>query len=129
MQTREDIARRLPAIPAPVMPLWGGPHPPPTPDEYGQLGARIALYPTVAATVGLNASWKVLNDFYERGPAAQYDFAAEIRASKWGPVDQHKLVGLNQVREIEERFLPERERRDYEHTWGHASVLAPKDRS
>jgi 2-methylisocitrate lyase-like PEP mutase family enzyme len=125
VQTREEIARACEAIPAPVMPLWGGPLPSPTPAEYEQLGAKIALYPTIAATVGLNASWKVLNDFFERGPQAQYDFAAEIRASKWGPVDQHKLVGLDAVREIEEQFLPARDRRDYESTWGHVSVLAP----
>ena len=70
--------------------------------------------------------WKVLNDFFERGPVAQVEFGEEIRRSKWGPVDQHKLVGLQRIREIEEQFLPEADRRDYENTWGHRSVLGPR---
>jgi 2-methylisocitrate lyase-like PEP mutase family enzyme len=127
VQTREDIAEACKAIPAPVMPLWGGPLPAPTPPELEQLGARIALYPTIAATVGLNASWKVLNDFFERGPEAQTEFAEEIRQSKWGPVDQHRLVDLDRVRELEDQFLPEGDRRDYERTWGHISVLGPHE--
>ncbi len=127
VETREQIAQACKVIPAPVMPLWGGPLPAPTPHEFEQLGAKIALYPTIAATAGMNAAWKVLNDFFERGPEAMYEYAAEIRASKWGVADQHKLVGLEHVREIEERFLPERDRRDYDGTWGHASVLAPED--
>ncbi|HXP94488.1 MAG TPA: isocitrate lyase/PEP mutase family protein [Candidatus Binatia bacterium] len=129
VETREQIAQACKAIPAPVMPLWGGPLPAPTPLEFEQLGAKIALYPTVAATVGMNAAWMVLNDFYERGPEAMYEYAARIRATKWGAADQHKLVGLEHVREIEERFLPERNRRDYDGTWGHASVLAPEERA
>lgn len=123
VQTREQLAEACKAIPAPVMVIWGGPLPAPTPAEYEKLGARIALYPNIAALVGLNATWKVLNDFYERGPAAQYEFAAEIRSSKWGLADQYGLVGFEHVREIEERFLPDRDRRDYDGTWGHGSVI------
>jgi 2-methylisocitrate lyase-like PEP mutase family enzyme len=126
VETLDDVARACKAIPAPVLILWGGPLPAPTPAEYERAGAKIALYPTVAATAGMNGAWRVMNDLYERGPQAIYDYAAEMRATKWGPVDQAALVNLNRVREIEERFLPERARRDYDHTWGHISILAPE---
>lgn len=127
VESREQIAEACKRIPAPVMPLWGGAHPAPTPSELERLGARIALYPTVAATAGMNAAWRVLNDLFKRGPEAIYDYAAEMRASEWGVADQHELVRLERVRELEERFLPEHERRDYEATWGHAGAIAPKE--
>lgn len=124
VQSLDDVKRACKEIPGPVLVVWGGPLPAPTPAEFEAAGAKIALYPTVFATVGMNAAWKVMNDFFERGPVAQYEFAAEMRASKWGPADQHQLVKLERVREIEEHFLPERDRRDYEHTWGHHSVIS-----
>ncbi len=123
VETREQIARACRAIPAPVMPLWGGDGPAPTPQEFEALGARIALYPTICATAGLQGSWLVLNDFFERGPVAFSDFADRVRASKWGPANQRALVGYERIREIEERFLPESAQRDYETTWGHLGVL------
>lgn len=126
VQSIDDVATACKAIPAPVLVVWGGKGPAPTPAQYEAAGARIALYPTVFATVGMNAAWRVMNDFFERGPQAQAEFAQEMRASKWGPADQHMLVNLDRVREIEEQFLPERDRRDYENTWGHASVISPE---
>lgn len=126
VENREQIAEACRKIPAPVMPLWGRYGTAPTPPELEALGAKIALYPTVAATAGMNAAWRVLNDLYERGPDAIHDYAAEMRASKWGVADQHKLVRLERVRELEERFIPESERRDYEGTWGHEPAMGPK---
>lgn len=123
VETREQIALAVREIPAPVMPVWGGDAPAPAPREFEQLGARIALYPTIFATAGMQASWTVMNDFFERGPAAFEEFASQIRASKWGPANQRELVGYDRVREIEERFLPESSQRDYESTWGHLGVL------
>jgi 2-methylisocitrate lyase-like PEP mutase family enzyme len=123
VQTREQVAQACKAIPAPVLVIWGGPPPAPTPAEYERLGARIVLYPTIAATAGMNAAWRVLNDLFERGPDALYEFAAEMRATKWGPADQHALVEFERVRRIEEEFLPQSRRRDYTSTWGHPGVF------
>lgn len=125
VQSIEHVRLACAAIPAPVLVVWGGQSPAPTPAEYETAGARIALYPTIAATAGMNAAWRVMNDLHDRGPQAIYDYADEMRASKWGPADQHMLVKLDRVREIEEQFLPERARRDYDNTWGHVSILAP----
>jgi 2-methylisocitrate lyase-like PEP mutase family enzyme len=124
VETIEDCARACKAIPAPVLVIWGGPLPAPTPAEYERAGVKIALYPTVAATSGMNAAWRVMNDLKARGPQAIYDFAAEMRAAPCGPADQAKLVRQDRIRNIEERFLTKDAQRDYDHTWGHASILA-----
>ena len=62
VETLDDCARACKAIPAPVLVIWGGPLPAPSPEEYQRAGVRIALYPTVAATSGMNAAWRVMND-------------------------------------------------------------------
>jgi 2-methylisocitrate lyase-like PEP mutase family enzyme len=107
------VARACRAIPAPVLVAWGGPEPEPSAAEYEAAGAKIALYPTVFSTIGISAAWRVMHDFFERGPAAHREFIAQMRHSKWGPDDRRALLGHDRVREIEERFLPERDQRDY----------------
>ena len=119
VQTREQVAAACAAIPAPVLILWGGEPPAPTLDEWEALGVRIALYPVIAAKAGLEASWQVLNDLRERGTAALDDWGAQAAASKWGRADARMLIGADKVRDIERRFLPEEDQRDYDTTWGH----------
>jgi 2-methylisocitrate lyase-like PEP mutase family enzyme len=127
VETREDVRRACAEIPGPVLAIWGGKDAAPTVEEYDRLGVRIALYPVIAATAGLQASWQVLNDFRERGTAALQDWDRASRASKWGRADFGALVGQPKVREIEERFLPESKRRDYDGTWGHKTTFATDD--
>jgi 2-methylisocitrate lyase-like PEP mutase family enzyme len=127
VQTRDDLKRACAEIPAPVLTIWGGDGPAPTIEEYDALGVRIALYPVIAATAGLQATWQVLNDFKERGTAALADWDAAARRSKWGRADFRALVGADRVREIEEQFLPESKKRDYDSTWGHKTTFAPDD--
>jgi len=122
VQTREQLARACAEIPAPVLTIWGGPEPAPTLDEYEQLGVRIALYPTLFASVGLQAAWEVLSDFKARGTAALDDYVKAVRASTWGRVDPKVLVRLDEIRELEEGFLPAEARRDYASTWGHEGI-------
>jgi hypothetical protein len=88
-------------------------------DEYQALGARIALFPTIAATVALQASWEVLNDFKQRGTAALDDWGS--RQTPWGRAGRQDLVNHQLVRKLEEEYLPEDLQRDYEHTWGHGT--------
>jgi 2,3-dimethylmalate lyase len=118
VQTREQLEQACKAIPAPVMVIWGS-RPGPAPAELEQLGARIALYPVFTATVGAQATWQVLNEFKERGPAALEDWTRQAQASRWGLPDLGGLVGAPRVRELEEQFLPERLQRDYVTTFGH----------
>jgi 2-methylisocitrate lyase-like PEP mutase family enzyme len=119
VETREQAARACREIPAPVLVLWGGKPPAPTVEEWERLGVRIAMYPVIAATAGLQASWQVLNDLKARGTAALDDWARRVAESPWGRADQRLLVGADKVREIEERSLPPEARRDYDSTWGH----------
>lgn len=118
VQTREQLKLACERIPAPVMVIWGS-RPGPEPAELEQLGARIALYPVFAATVGAQAAWYVLNDFRARGPVALEDWTDRMRSSPWGLPDQSALVGAPRIRELEDRFLPQRLQRDYETTFGH----------
>lgn len=119
VETREQVAEACAAIPAPVLVLWGGDAPAPTLEEWEALGARVALYPVIAAKAGMEASWQVLNDLKARGTAALDDWAAAVASNPWGAADRPMLVGNEKVREIEEEFLTEDARRDYDKTWGH----------
>jgi 2-methylisocitrate lyase-like PEP mutase family enzyme len=127
VESRDDVRRACAEIPGPVLAIWGGKDAAPTIEEYGALGVKIALYPVIAATAGLQASWQVLNDFRERGTVALQEWDAANRRSKWGRVDFGALVGQGTIREIEERFLPESKKRDYDTTWGHKTTFATED--
>jgi 2,3-dimethylmalate lyase len=118
VQTREQLKLACERIPAPVMVIWGS-RPGPEPAELEQLGARIALYPVFAATVGAQAAWYVLNDFKARGPVALEDWTARMRDTPYGLPDQASLVGAPRIRQFEEEFLPQRLQRDYVTTFGH----------
>jgi len=117
--SREEMREACARIPAPVLPLWGGGQPAPTLDEYQALGARIALFPTIAATSALQGAWEVLNDFKQRGTAALDDWGRRSSASAWGPASRAGLIDTGLIRELEERYIPKELQRDYEHTFGH----------
>ena len=124
--TRDELREACARIPAPVLPLWGGPQPGPNTEELRSLGARIALYPTIAATVAVQAAWQILNDLKERGSPAIEDWAKQFRGSKWGSASQANLVNGAFVRELEERFIPDELQRDYVTTFGHGPALESK---
>ncbi|MDE3076294.1 MAG: isocitrate lyase/PEP mutase family protein [Chloroflexota bacterium] len=119
VQSREHIQEACARIPAPVLPLWGGGQPAPTLEEYQALGARIALFPVIAASAALQAAWEVLNDFKQRGVAALDDWGRRSSANPWGPIPRDRLLNSALVRELEDRYLPQALRRDYDHTFGH----------
>ena len=127
IESREQVKDACARIPAPVLTIWGGPEPAPTPEEYEQLGLRIVLYPVIAATAGMQAAWGLFNDLKQRGKPALDDWAAGVRASKYGAVQLKTVVNSAKVREIEDAFLPESEKRDYDGTWGHATPLGEKN--
>ena len=121
-QTREQLAQACRAIKAPILTIWGGAGPAPTPTELEALGVRVALYPTVAASVGMQAAWHVLHDFKARGLPAIADWQAQMRAGPHGLASFAELTGLPQVRELETRFVPPERQRDYDSTWGHRAA-------
>ena len=121
-ETREQLKRACKEIPAPVFALWANTiEPAPRNQEYADLGACMIMYPTIAATWGLQASWEKLNDMREQG-GAYIDDRAQRKAGgygKWGPVEQAILTNTARVREIEEKYLTDDQKRDYDSTWGH----------
>ena len=119
VQTREQLRRAVKEVPAPLLVIWGGAEPAPTPEEYQALGVRIALYPTFTSTYAVQAVWQLLNDFRARGPVALAERVAAAKAGPWGLADTPALIGARDVRALEERYLPESARRDYDRTWGH----------
>lgn len=123
VQTREQIETACRRIPAPVLTTWGGSGPAPTPQELASMGLRIMLYPTIAASAGLHASWHVLHDLKARGAPALADWAEQIKSSPYGVANLRELTGATQIRELEQRFLPAEARPDYENTWGHEGAL------
>jgi len=119
VQTREQLRITCREVPGPVLTIWGGTgEAAPTIEEQEQLGVRIALYPTLTASSGLQGAWELLNDFHERGTAALADYTKRAGANKWGRAEFRKLVDIDRIRELE-RFVPATQQRDYESTWGH----------
>ena len=126
VQTRDELRIVCREVPGPVLAIWGGTvEAAPTIEEYGELGLRIALYPTLTATSGLQGAWELLNDFYERGTPALADYASRSGASKWGRAAFRNLIDNDRIRQLEE-FLPASQKRDYENTWGHAPFSEKK---
>jgi len=123
VQTREEIAEAARRIPVPLLIIWGGPDPAPSWEEYRDLGARIVLYPTICANVGLNATWQALHDLHERGAPVLGEISARAREHKYGGTQVRKLFHHERVQEIETRFLTADQQRDYDETWGHAGIM------
>lgn len=123
VETREQIAKAADTVPVPLLVIWGGGDPVPTLEEYQELGATIVLYPTLAANAGLQGAWHALHDLKARGTPALAELAARARECPWGGTEVRKLLGYDKAREMEARFLPESQRRDYEGTWGHVGVM------
>jgi 2-methylisocitrate lyase-like PEP mutase family enzyme len=119
VETREQLRRACGEIPAPVLAIWGGPDPAPSPEEYAALGVRMVLYPVFTSTYAIQSVWQLLNDFRERGPVALAERVAALKNSRWGLADPASLTGARNIRALEDRFLPATARRDYDHTWGH----------
>ena len=132
VQTREQIRQACKAIPGPVLGIWGGEEAPPDWDEYEKAGMRVVLYPTIAATCGLQASWELLNDLHQRGAPALLDWNRRVKASPFGQPNVKKLLGYDKILEVERRYLPKAAQRDYVTTWGHktnfADAASPKRR-
>ena len=123
IQTLDQVEQACAEITAPVLIIWGGASPAPSLDDFRRRGVRIVLYPTIAASSGLQAAWHLLNDFRERGTPALEDWAARVKTTKWGALDLKTLVRAGDVRAIEEQFLPAAAQRDYASTWGHDTQL------
>lgn len=124
VETREQIAEAAARIPGPLLIIWGGGDPMPSWEDYQDLGARIVLYPTLASSVGLQAAWHALHDLKARGTDALADIAARAQASPYGRAELRRIIGFERIQEIEEAFLPQSQRRDYDATWGHVGMLA-----
>ena len=119
VETRDQVRRAAKEVPGPLLVIWGGEGPAPSPAEYEEMGVRIALYPTFCSTFAVQAVWQLLNDFRARGPDALAERSAEMRKGRWGLIDVKTLTGADQIAALEERFLPAAAQRDYAHTWGH----------
>lgn len=129
VQSREQLEEACRKVAAPILTIWGGAGPAPTPKDLEALGVRVALYPTLASSVGMHAAWQVLHDFKSRGPQALTDWQAEMRNSPHGMASFAELTGLPKVRALETGFIPAEGQRDYETTWGHRPAQGVSKRS
>ena len=121
VQTKEEVEEAAKRIPGAVMPTFGGPPPAPSLEELEAWGVAIAIFPAMTTSVGLQATWELLNDFKERGLVAMEERREQAAKSKWGTVRFNTFANpsAEKVREIEDQFLPKESQRDYEHTFGH----------
>jgi 2-methylisocitrate lyase-like PEP mutase family enzyme len=124
VQSLAQLRRATREIPGPVLAIWGGETAPPSWSEYARTGLNIALYPTIAATSGLQAAWEVLSDFKARGAEALLDWNRRVAANKFGQPNAKKLLGYDKILQIEKRYLPAAAQRDYKTTWGHKVSFA-----
>jgi 2-methylisocitrate lyase-like PEP mutase family enzyme len=121
VQSAEEVREACRRIPGSVIPLFGGPPPAPSLADYQDMGAAAVLFPGLTTSVGLQAVWEHLNDFKARGVVAQREWASRGRESAYGAVGFADFVtpSLDDVSELEARYLPEDQQRDYEGTFGH----------
>ena len=119
VQSLAQMRRAAKEIPGPLLVIWGGGSPPPSWAECASTGVNIALYPTIAATSGLQASWELLSDFRLRGPKALVDWDRRIARNPFGRAPAKKLLGYDKILQIEKKYLPSTAQRDYQGTWGH----------
>ena len=124
LETPEQIREACARVPAPIMTVYGGPHPRPTLAEYETLGLRFNLYIGLVAPFAVNATWHALKDFQQRGEEAILERVQAIRESPFGAVSMAELTGEAKVREIERAFIPAEQQRDYDATWGHPTYFA-----
>jgi 2-methylisocitrate lyase-like PEP mutase family enzyme len=120
VETRADIERACRLIPAPVLVIWGGAEEPePTLEEYEALGARIVLYPTIAASAAAQAGWAILSALHAEGQGGMARWREHLAENTFGRAETNRLLGTDELRDLEARFLPPEAQRDYQHTWGH----------
>ena len=125
IQSLDELTRLCAAVPAPVLAIWGGASPEPSMEAYAATGVRILLYPVIAASAGLQASWAVLNDLKARGNVALADWRAAVQSQAAGAIDLKRLTGDGLVRELEARYVPAGQQRDYAATFGHNPSIGP----
>jgi 2-methylisocitrate lyase-like PEP mutase family enzyme len=118
---REEIEEACRRIPAPVIAPYYGPRPSPTFEEFQELGAAAVLYPSLTTANGLQATWELLHEFKERGPAVLEEWNKKAQASRWGmvPRTQDPILPAEKILKLEDEFIPKELRRDYDRTFGH----------
>jgi len=123
LRTREEIREACRRIAAPVIPPYYGPAPSPTLEEFQALGASAVLFPSLTTAVGLQAIWEFLHDFKQRGTMAIEDWGRRAQESQWGALKRNSspLLDLDKVTELEEKYIPQALKRDYQGTFGHGT--------
>ena len=121
LRSHEEIKEACRRIPAPVIAPYYGPPPSPTLEEFQNLGAAAVLFPSLTTAHGLQATWDLMHDFKERGPAALEEWNKRAQESRWGVVPRagEPLLDTNKIKKLEETFIPESLQRDYAGTFGH----------
>ncbi|MBI4234262.1 MAG: isocitrate lyase/PEP mutase family protein [Chloroflexi bacterium] len=93
-------------------------NPQPTLAEMQKMGLAAAFYPGLAAFPGIIASWDFLQDFQKRGVQAEREFIERTKSHPLGGLRLFDLVGFPQVREWEEKYLPQEQLAKYEKSIG-----------
>ncbi|HWL06504.1 MAG TPA: isocitrate lyase/PEP mutase family protein [Xanthobacteraceae bacterium] len=106
VETRDQLAQVCRATPRPVLcNWWSATEPWPSLEEYAALGARVALFPTIASMGGLQGAWDLLNDFRAHGPQAQAAWRKRAAASPYGAADYRRFTGHDRVAALERDFV------------------------
>ena len=107
IQSWEENVEAIRRIPGPVLPLFThGSQTHPTLEELQEAGAAAAWYPALTTMAGLQASWDFLHDFMERGTEAIDEFLATTAQSRWGVASNGNILGVQRIREMEDKYLP-----------------------
>ena len=107
VQSWEENVEAIRRIPGPVLPLFThGSQTHPTLQELQDAGAAAAWYPALTTMAGLQASWDFLHDFRQRGTEAIDEFLATASQSKWGVASNGNILGVQRIREMEDKYLP-----------------------
>ena len=117
-QSLEEVKIVRQEIEGPLMATVVAIKPSPPLEELQQLGLSAAFYPALAAFAGMIASWDFLQDFQRRGVEAEQEFLQRTKDHPLGGLRFFDLVGFPEVREWEEKYLPQEQLSKYEQSLG-----------
>lgn len=123
----DQIARAAKEIPGPLL-VTGGAKGSKSLEHYESLGLKIFMHPTIAAHGALQGAWQALTAFKKDGLQGLGQWNAEVKARPEGGIDFRDLNGNALVKELEAKFMPAENQRDYANTYGIREIEAGKRR-
>lgn len=113
----DQVARAAKEIPGPLL-VTGGAKGGKSLEDFSSRGLKIYMHPTIAAHGALQGAWAALTAFKQGGIEGLGKWYGETKARPEGMIDFRDLNQNSIVKDLEARFMPAENQRDYANTFG-----------